>query len=85
MLGDILREARERAGLSQEQLAFRAGVDRTYVSQLENDKKSPTVQTLFRLCSAMKTSPAAVVARLERRLARPSPSRQTKAPATKRS
>jgi len=34
MLGGILREAREKAGLSQEQLAFRAGVDRTYVSQL---------------------------------------------------
>jgi len=85
MLGDILREARERAGLSQEQLAFRAGVDRTYVSQLENDKKSPTVQTLFRLCSAMKTSPAAVIARLERRLAQRLPIRATKSPRSKRS
>jgi transcriptional regulator with XRE-family HTH domain len=71
MLGEILRAAREKAGLSQEQLAFRAGLDRTYISQLENDKKSPTVQTLFRLCGAMKTSPAAVIARLERRLSRP--------------
>jgi transcriptional regulator with XRE-family HTH domain len=85
MLGDILREAREKAGLSQEQLAFRAGVDRTYVSQLENDKKSPTIQTLFRLCGAMKASPAAVIGRLERSLARRSPSRQAKAPAPKRS
>jgi len=39
------------------QLAFRAGLDRTHVSQLENNKKSPTVQTLFRLCGAMKASP----------------------------
>ena len=70
MLGGILRESREKAGLSQEQLAFRAGVDRTYVSQLENDKKSPTVKTLFRLCEAMKASPAAVIGRLERRLKR---------------
>ena len=68
MLGDILREAREKAGLTQEQLAFQAGVDRTYVSQLENDKKSPTVATLFRLCSAMKVSPSKLLARLERRL-----------------
>jgi transcriptional regulator with XRE-family HTH domain len=79
MLGDFLREAREKAGLSQEQLAFRAGVDRTYVSQLENDKKSPTVQTLFRLCGAMKASPATVIARLERRLAQRPPNRQAKA------
>jgi transcriptional regulator with XRE-family HTH domain len=57
-------------GLSQEPLAFRANLDRTYVSQLENDKKSPTVQTLFWLCEAMKASPAAVIARLERRLKR---------------
>ena len=70
MLGGILREAREKAGLTQEELAFRAGVDRTYVSQLENDKKSPTVQTLFRLCEAMNASPAAAITRLERRLKR---------------
>jgi transcriptional regulator with XRE-family HTH domain len=69
MLGEILREAREKAGLSQEQLAFRAGVDRTYISQLENDKKSPTVQTLFRICRAMKESPGKVITRLEKRLA----------------
>ena len=37
MLGEILRESRERAGLSQEQLAFQAGIDRTYISQLENN------------------------------------------------
>jgi transcriptional regulator with XRE-family HTH domain len=70
MLGQILREAREKAGLSQEQLAFRAGVDRTYISQLENDKKSPTVQTLFRICRAMKESPGKVITRLEKQLAR---------------
>ena len=68
MLGDILREAREKAGLTQEQLAFQAGVDRTYVSQLENDKKSPTVATLLLLCSAMKVLPSKLLARLERRL-----------------
>ena len=78
MLGDILREAREKAGLSQEQLAFRADIDRTYVSQLENDKKSPTIQTLFRLCHAMKVSPAAVIGRLERRLSRQPPSVRSK-------
>jgi transcriptional regulator with XRE-family HTH domain len=71
MLGAILRELREKAGLSQEQLAFRAELDRTYISQLENDKKSPTIQTLFRICGAIKVSPAAVIGRLERRLSRP--------------
>lgn len=68
MLGDLLRDARENAGLTQEQLAFQAGVDRTYVSQLEHDKKSPTVQMLFRLCQAMGASPSKIIANFEKQL-----------------
>jgi hypothetical protein len=34
--------SRDEAGLSQEKLAFTAEIDRSYVSLLENDKKSPT-------------------------------------------
>jgi transcriptional regulator with XRE-family HTH domain len=65
MLGQILRETRLAAGLTQEQLALTAAVDRSYISQLERDLKSPTVSTLFRLCQAMKASPTAIIARLE--------------------
>ena len=65
MLGAILKQARESAGLTQEQLALDAGVDRTYISQLERDKKSPTIQMLFRLCRAMKSSPTQLIAKLE--------------------
>ena len=71
MLGEILREAREAAGMTQEQLALAAGVDRSYVSQLERDLKSPTIQMLFRLCQALQASPSKLVGKLERRLARP--------------
>lgn len=66
MLGDELRRVREAAGLTQEALAYKANVDRTYISQLENDHKSPTVDTLFRLCDAMGVSAAAVVSRVEK-------------------
>ena len=52
MMGEELRKARERAGLTQEQLSFRAGVSRPYVSQLERNLKSPTVATLFLICDA---------------------------------
>ncbi|MBI1348671.1 helix-turn-helix domain-containing protein [bacterium] len=41
MLGQILKEKREAAGLTQEALALAAGVDRSYVSQLERDKNPP--------------------------------------------
>ena len=53
MFGEQLRKARESAQLSQEKLAFEAELDRTYISHLENDKKSPTLDVIFRLCDAL--------------------------------
>lgn len=66
MLGDKLRRARQAAGLTQEQLAFDAELDRTYISQLDNYKKSPTVDALFRLCKEMGISASVLIARVER-------------------
>ena len=65
MFGDELRKAREEAGLSQEKLAFEAEVDRTYVSHLENNHKSPTLDVVFRLCDAMKIEPAELIRRVD--------------------
>jgi len=65
-LGAELRTARHAAGLTQEQLAFASGLDRTYVSQLENDHKSPTVDALFRLCQALGIAASTILARVER-------------------
>lgn len=66
MLGKELRAVREALGMSQEQLAFKAGVHRTYVSLLERDKKSPTLNVLFRVCEALGISTAELVARVEK-------------------
>jgi transcriptional regulator with XRE-family HTH domain len=60
-----LRKLRERAGLTQEQLSFMAGLSRPYVSQLERDLKSPTVETLFRICDALEVSAASVIKRMD--------------------
>ena len=46
---------------SPEDLAFKAGVDRSYVSILENDKKTTTVQMLCRLCQTMNASPPRII------------------------
>ena len=66
MFGEELRKAREKAGLTQEQLTFKAGVHRTYVSLLERDIKSPTLNTLFRLCVAMEVSAGKLIAKVEK-------------------
>ena len=65
MLGEELRKAREAAGLTQETLSFDADVDRTYISQLENDKKSPTLELLFRLCDVLGVKASELIARVE--------------------
>lgn len=66
MLGKELKAVREAAGMSQERLAFEAGVHRTYISLLERDKRSPTLNLLFRICKALNIPAAEFVARVER-------------------
>ena len=48
-----LRRMRVRRGLSQENLAVDATVDRTYVSRLERGLENPTVAVLDRLAEAL--------------------------------
>ena len=64
-LGRYLRQARQAAEMTQEQLAVAARVDRGYISDLENDKQSPTVAMLFRLCDALKVRASELLARVE--------------------
>ena len=64
----VLRECREEAGLTQEELAAEAGFDRTYISLLERQKQSPRLESLFRLCEILGVKPSEVLARMESRL-----------------
>jgi transcriptional regulator with XRE-family HTH domain len=48
-----LRRIRVKRGLSQERLAFDAGVDRSYVGGLERREENPTVDLLDRLAKTL--------------------------------
>jgi len=65
-LGAELRKARLAADMTQEALSSAARIDRSYISQLERDLKSPTVDTLLRLCRAMGASASKMIARIEK-------------------
>lgn len=52
-VGRNVRQARQQAGLSQEALADKAGIDRTYVSGVERGVRNPTVTILARLAEAL--------------------------------
>jgi transcriptional regulator with XRE-family HTH domain len=53
MIGDVIRDMRQLAGLSQRELAVRSGVAQPGLSQLERGQRSPTVRTLERIARAL--------------------------------
>jgi transcriptional regulator with XRE-family HTH domain len=65
--GQLIRQARHDAGLTQQQLARRLGVTQATLAKLERNGSNPTIRTLERVLRATGR-------RLELRLARPVPS-----------
>jgi transcriptional regulator with XRE-family HTH domain len=53
ILAENLRRLRKRQGLSQEELAYRANVDRTYISSIERGVYAVTIDILDRLARAL--------------------------------
>ena len=54
--GNTLQRLRKTHDLSQEELAFRVGIHRTYISQLERGLKSPSLRTIGKICDELKLS-----------------------------
>ncbi|MBS0417154.1 MAG: helix-turn-helix transcriptional regulator [Proteobacteria bacterium] len=61
VLAENLRRLRTEAGLSQEELADRAGLHRTYVSSVEGGHRNVTLQNIFAFAEALGTTPSALV------------------------
>lgn len=51
--GQLVRAVRRRKGLTQSQLALRAGTTQSAISRIERDSESPTVDRLTDLLHAM--------------------------------
>ncbi len=56
--GENLRRARLKANLSQEELAFQSGLDRTYVSGIERGVRNPTIVVVVQLADVLAIPPA---------------------------
>lgn len=54
--GQRVRAERAKLGLSQESLASRAGVHRTYVGMIERAEKNITLENIEKICKALKIS-----------------------------
>ncbi len=57
-----IQDLRRARGLSQEELALRAGVNRGYMGKLENSKYAVSVDILEKIAKALAVDPSALVA-----------------------
>jgi transcriptional regulator with XRE-family HTH domain len=67
IFGKILQEERKAKKISQERLAKLAGLDRTFISLIENGKRSPTFSTILKICSALEIAPSELFSIYEKR------------------
>jgi len=54
--GQRLAKLRNESGLTQEDMAFKVGVDRTYISLIERGERNPTLKRLWKISRVLKIS-----------------------------
>lgn len=63
--GRVIADARKNRGLSQEQLAQKASLHRTYISLLERGIRTPTVHSLILIAEALGVGAARLLESVE--------------------
>lgn len=64
-LGAMIRRSRKERKLTLKAVAEKAGVSEGFLSQVENDSKSPSVDTLLHICNAMSVNVGDVLNKLQ--------------------
>jgi transcriptional regulator with XRE-family HTH domain len=64
--GNRVRGRRLRLGLSQEALALKSGINRTYVGSLETGERNPSLENIARLAIALDVDVADLVRGLQK-------------------
>ena len=64
--GDAVRGRREELGLTQEDLAGKAGIRRTYLSDVERGGRNPSLVNIEKVADALALSLAELFARVDR-------------------
>lgn len=64
MFGERIRELRSTAGVSQEELASRCGLHRTYIGSVERGERNVSLQNIVKIARALDVDPGTLVAGL---------------------
>ncbi|MBI4020931.1 MAG: helix-turn-helix transcriptional regulator [Candidatus Aenigmarchaeota archaeon] len=67
-LGTVIRTRRQALGLSQEDLAERCGLHRTYVGSVERGERNLTLNNIARISEALSVPPSRLLAEAEQQL-----------------
>ena len=54
LVGKKLNQLRNNKGLTQEDLAYKAGLNRAYVGYIERGERNPSIQTMAKLANVLK-------------------------------
>ena len=63
--GQVLREFRNEAGISQEKLAMECDLERNYISMLERGLRQPSLKTIFVLAKALHIDPSKIIKKVD--------------------
>lgn len=63
--GAVVRRLRNEAGVSQERVAQDAAMGRNFISLIERGLNQPTVRVIFKLATALGTTPSEVFRQVE--------------------
>lgn len=60
-----VKEVRKEKNISQEKLALKSGVDRTFMSRIERGLSQPTLKTILKLCRGLGISSSELMEKIE--------------------
>ena len=56
IIGQRIKQLREKNGISQKDLAFESNLDRSYIASVENGKRNISIVNIKKIASALKVS-----------------------------
>ena len=68
IVGETIAEIRKRKSISQDVLSGLAGIGRTHLSAIERGERKPTLETFYRICTALNVPMNIVAAEIENQL-----------------
>lgn len=68
IVGSVIADFRKKKGLSQEVLSGLADIGRTHLSAIERGERKPTLETLYRISTALNVRMSDIVIEIEKKI-----------------